>query len=1609
MHQVQVLLSLPSNNILSFSSDEKLYNHYGNNYKNDSNIMAVIFKNVSGNSVPKNLNYAIRPYDEDYTWTLTKLNSENFGYIPDIGSESFINSGFVALQMAIDSIYLELTLGSQPPVEFVVQEFPYPPYANDAGLSTLFIIILPLITVCGFICLCPVIIRGVVEEKKSGMKELMKMMGLKNWMLWAGWFFHAFIATFICTILITYSMTTKVWNSRFPVIEFCDTSLYFSFILLYSGAAIVFCLAISSLFNKPTTAMIIGILLWFVTYIVPSNIIQAAPAMLYYRKLLFCFLPNAALFLGYQAIATFESREIGSKWSNLFQLPTGGSEDVTLGCICMMFIVDICVYMLIALYFENVKPGPYGIAKPLNFPIMYFYNLLTNKRVGGFESEKNSEEYCKVESGNNLTPSITIKNLYKVFGENYALNGLTFDIYEGQITALLGHNGAGKTTAMSIITGMISPTNGKVLIYNNDIQTSMNEVKKFLGFCPQHNLQFADFTVLQHVIFFAMLKGLSYKDAIKESRNLIKRLNLTSKRHFLASALSGGMLRKLSLAISLIGNPKLLILDEPTSGLDPEARREIWDLLLSLRGSRTVLITTHLMEEADVLGDRIAIMDHGRLICYGTSMFLKKEYGTGYHLNVTVTNSKDLEKIVKEVIPSAVLQDNKGNHFTFLLPYETTSKFSTLLEKVEEKKDPLGISSMSMSVTTLEEVFLRVGNIASKERKKPQNQIEESTKKDAGSASVKLEGNRKLQKQLMCLFQKRIQVTTRKWKFYIMQLIMVILLTFLTLYSGDHANQSVETEDIFDINLKSYGKTTVFYGGAIDDSVLSKIIGEYNNIVESQLATSTLVPSVSEALIKEGIKNIEFYKQHMVVAAEFNNTKDGKKIINALHSSNARCGVPISLNLVFNSVLKGLKGNEYSITTTIQPLPTLRGGTFQKASVVEVQVLWLLLFPLGIMFLCGTFVLFPHMERVTNLKQMQLMCGVRPIFYWLICYICDLLLYTIVVVVILTVVVLYGCFYSNMFSGLNEIATLCALLFAFGCSAIPCAYLFSYKKTGPGGFSAFILTSLLLSFVFILVQVILETMNEDYYRRLAEFTAVLASLFPYFGLAGSAVKFSGKAVMNYNWKIQSPEQKTVQCQVDYNPCCEGYEKKQCINHQSYLFGKDGVGTNILTMLFSTFIYFSIILLLDTHFFRKICSKLVACIYNKIYPQTMKMDEVDGNYQDDVFKESQRVYNILKLEKSNDLLLVHNLHKMYFKRKVVKGVSFGVKAGDCFGLLGVNGAGKTTTFRMLTGDIPLLEGDVRIRSLNKGACITKETKKVAYLLFIYNLHLCVLQYLENVGYCPQFDIVNDVLTGREMIRLFAGLRGVSINLEGEVNMWLQALGLEEYADKVCSTYSGGNKRKLAMAVALIGDPLVIMLDEPTSGVDPVSRRKLWDVVKLIQQQDVKPSIIVTSHSMEECEALCNKLAIMKSGKVECYGTIPNLKIKYGQGFTVMLKLNSSQLTILTSDPTDDTAGGQDQSLTNYSFSNGNLNIRAMKDKSEVSKLMMKFENKFKNVCTLRDEHSGLLHYHINDTNMKWSTVFKEIEEMKGQHPIVEDYTISETTLEEVFLSIARLEL
>jgi len=286
-------------------------------------------------------------------------------------------------------------------------------------------------------------------------------------------------------------------------------------------------------------------------------------------------------------------------------------------------------------------------------------------------------------------------------------------MYQGQIFALLGHNGAGKSTTISMLTGLIPPSDGAATIFDKDLFVQMDEVRKDMGVCPQHDILFDLLTPREHLDVFCDFKGVEASIKQDEINKVIEDIDIGVKADARAQDLSGGNKRKLSVAIALVGGSKFVLLDEPTSGMDLSTRRKLWDMLKKYKSNRIIILTTHYMDEADILGDRVGIMSTGKITCLGSPLFLKNRFGVGYNLTMVKINKKPSNVggyLEEHLGPDVKKLSEVSSEVTYQIPKTYSHKFQEFFNKFDQELQGMQILSYGISVTTLEEVFLRVGH-----------------------------------------------------------------------------------------------------------------------------------------------------------------------------------------------------------------------------------------------------------------------------------------------------------------------------------------------------------------------------------------------------------------------------------------------------------------------------------------------------------------------------------------------------------------------------------------------------------------------------------------------------------------------------------------------------------------------------------------------------------------------------------------------------------------------------------------------------------------------------------------------------------------------------------
>uniref|UniRef100_A0A8C5UJ83 ATP binding cassette subfamily A member 3 n=1 Tax=Malurus cyaneus samueli TaxID=2593467 RepID=A0A8C5UJ83_9PASS len=1477
-----------------------------------------------------------RDWHTSYLFPLFQLPGPREAKFADGGTPGYLREGFLAVQHAVDRAIMQYHAGASSAsllenITVVVQRFPFPAYVNDLFLLAIQNQ-LPLLLMLSFTYTSLNIVRAVVHEKEKKLKV----------------------------------------SEQGAVLTNSDPTLVFTFLAIFSISTISFNFMVSTFFSRANVAAAAGGFLYFLSYIPYFFISPRYDLMSHSQKLASCLISNVAMAMGAQLIGMFEGKGTGIQWSDLMK-PVSVDDNFTLAQVLGMLLLDSVLYGVVAWYVEAVFPGEYGVPQPWYFFLTPSYWCRRPRTVVGKEKEEEEDpekalksQYIEEEPAD-LVSGIKIKHLSKVFKvgnkTKEAVKNLTVNMYEGQITVLLGHNGAGKTTTLSMLTGLHSPTGGQAYINGYEISQDMVLIRRSLGLCPQHDVLFDNMTVEEHLHFYAGLKGYPPSKCPEEIDHILRILNLEDKRHSLTKALSGGMKRKLSIGIALIGDSKVVMLDEPTSGMDPASRRATWDLLQQQRSNRTILLTTHFMDEADLLGDRIAIMAKGELQCCGSSLFLKRKYGAGYHMVMVkepYCNLGEISRLICQYVPNATMESNAGAELSFILPKESTHRGAAFhlyptWAHVSSSVSPwhrVGkLVDSSMDIQAIQLPALQYQH----ERRSNDWAMDDSSSlsgmtdmtDDSGAlitedcSSIKLNtGFYLCCQQFYAMFMKRAMYSWRNWKMVAAQFLVPLIFTAFALIVAK-TFPGPRDSSLLRLTLEPYGQTIVPLSVSGAKWLPQRLAEQYVELLDAQHQSALeVLGGLEEYLISRAAEEGGAFNEHYIAAASFA-AAGNRTLVTALFNNQAYHSPATALMLADNAILRLLVGSNASITVTNYPQP--RNITEKaKDQLMEGQTGFAIAINLlyGMASLASTFALLLVSERAIKAKHVQFVSGVYVVNFWLSALLWDIINFLIPCALML---VIFQAFNVQAFTQDSHLVDVMLIFLLYGWAIIPLMYLlsffFSVAATAYTRLTIFNILSGTATFLAVTIMSIPELGLVDLSKTLDKVFLVL----PNYCL--------GQCISDFYQNYEFIQFCTSSVEAIF--ICKAFNVSYQMNYFSW--ETPGIGRYLTSLAVQGFSFLFLLFLIETNLLWRLRTLVCGiCRRRKWVSEARGMEQVSVLPEDrDVADERKKVLESPPelLSSLSSPLVIKELTKVYDSREsllAVDRISLAVSKGECFGLLGFNGAGKTTTFKMLTGDESITSGDAFV----DGHSILANIKKVQ----------------QRIGYCPQFDALLEHMTGRETLSMYARLRGIPERYIGScVENMLRGLLLEPHADKLVRTYSGGNKRKLSAGIALIGGPPVIFLDEPSTGMDPVARRLLWDAVT--RTRECGKSIIFTSHSMEECEALCTRLAIMVNGQFKCLGSPQHLKSKFGSGYTLLAKTRSEE-------------------------------------EGELQAFKAFVEKTFPG-SVLKHEHQGMVHYHLTNKNLSWAQVFGALEKAKEKYRL-EDYSVSQISLEQVFMSFTRFQ-
>ncbi|KAF5097827.1 hypothetical protein D0Z00_002264 [Geotrichum galactomycetum] len=989
------------------------------------------------------------------------------------------------------------------------------------------------------------------------------------------------------------------------------------------------------------------------------------------------------------------------------------------------------------------------------------------------------------------------------------------------------------------------------------------------------------------------------------------------------------------------GGSNVCCIDEASSGLDPVSRRIIWDILLTFRDTHTIILTTHFLDEADILSDKIAVLSKGHLKASGTSVHLKNTLGEGYRVFVAhpATGAEEIHE------------------------FPDASGVSAFISRLEQANQQYRVAGPQ-----LEDVFL---NLASEDH----SDFNKDFKIGNGALKSEISESVLINEvdnnpvgffvQLRSMLKKRYIIFRRsplpEIVFFILPIVVVIACgSFLSSFPGSFCQSGGQYQ------VQKY--TTLDVTDPMNIPVATAQL--YNNSLPGLKTFLSGITSYSMADFGNNAtlaaeKSFKFFTQKSTLL----NTYDAwNQYINTDYQNVTPGGIFLDNPIV--AYQANTKGGVFTGTSMLNMLTNLRanGSVSIVTNYSPFQVPWVLntgnilqfTMYFGLAMACGPAFagLYPTYERLSKVRAMQYSNGLRVTPLWTAYLFFDFWLIFIISAIVTGIM-------AAKLQYMNGPGYMFLVIILYGMASTLFSYVISlFVKSQLAAFAIVASYQAAYLFIYLIGYMSIEAYGApetiDRNLRIVHFTLALIS--PISNLVRSLFV----AVNLFGILCTTP------------------------NEITYMGNILAYGGPILYLAVQCILMFSFLLYWESGNF-KVHWSLTKRIFSRKKKNSsrsggqLSLEEKWGDTPEDVVAEAKRVQS--DLSQFDNGLALENVCKTFGSNTVVDDVSFGVVKGECFALLGPNGAGKTTTFNMIRGEIGMSSGEIFVTGIPVSQQRTLARSRL--------------------GVCPQFDAM-DKMTVKEILTFYAMLRGIKGDrVKLHVDNIIEAVGVGRFRTRMASKLSGGNKRKLSLGVALIGNPSVLLLDEPSSGMDAFAKRIMWKTLASVSNGR---SIVLTTHSMEEADALANRAGILAKEMLAC-GTTEDLRSKHGNGLHVHIVCRSAPASTLQEMEAIVTwmqnmlPGAQVEDRMYQGQIKMSIPIDGGASSTTVSYDKVSYEDdgfsqgvpSFVSQTETSGNSSKTMHTH------KLSEIFDLLEKCKADMGI-DSYSVSHTSLEEVFLKI-----
>jgi len=1295
------------------------------------------------------------------------------------------------------------------------------------------------------------------------------------------------------------------------------------------------------------------------------------------------------------------------------------------GVYFMLLICNILIYHLIVIFIEFYYFKLPNIFKnKTNFVIDEKYTNDIEKDP--YSDQTPSVEVNQLfktfrEKSNSKFLNLKKKNVKVV-------NGISFKVYKNEIFGILGHNGAGKSTLIKIMTGMLKADHGNIYYDGMDLNSNVNQIRKNIGICLQDNVLYGCLSVEQHIILFSKLKNVKsdisqiLKDINMEEKRYFKVEDLSGgqkRKLCIGLALVGDpkyvFLDEPTTSLDPLSRRKiwellLKLKNNKTIFLCTHYMDEA-DIL----SDRKMIINKGKIR---CLGTSLYLKTHFNM-----------KYLLNVETEYLQETENVIKKYIPEAtfIPKgedhAHEINNKFSCYTWTLPMTLTNKFSDLFKELDRLKENKNISNFSLSTPNLEELFVKLtledinnnnnNNNKDNNNNNNNNEVNINIKENENSTSklIKLKENKPVSdiSKIIRLLKYRFTIILRNKTFLVNYLVVTWVILGLFIYELKdelHKEINITFNERIISNSEMYKNCQWNYDikNSNGDELMLSLPNDINNKKLSTFSTMDTFPFNLRDTI-HNLTNVEEVTTPNIYYLSYFSTEEMEQIgqevqhggpyyvsslnynvfnnsynFNIYYNDSMTHSLPSTLNSISNGVLN-LNGINEEIVLNSHPL-----SYNDTTNIIIVELILSIASCLCISLIISFFGPMIIRERCNKLIKQLNLCGISNKCYWLSTAIAH---FVLLIILNISVITLYSLIGLEVFHSLTNITVILILIIISNISALIFQYFLTfYFSKEENSYIIYILINYIPTVTFLFLSLskdYMKSSSELFYNHSSNedpidfiscfFYIITYALFPVVNIPNSL-----QTLIN----IYTLEDIT----------------KESISFMTLFKFKNGtldivIGCILSIIFYSLLIYQKGVIKVNKEF-KKIKEKSkerqdsdfevlksrdedVLREYERII-QTEKEktitdtntnknksnDDDNVNDKDEASSLPIRVINIGKEYRCNNMIdnyedfikAMKNRNPKYGEYHLsdygnkglyvtaLKNVTLGINSKECLGILGPNGSGKTTLLDIITYNILQSVGKVYYDNIENTAI--KDDRLM-------------------MGYCPQNDTLWEKLTLNEHLKMYLDLRGYSKkDCKKYSEDYMRYCKIEEFKNKYPGELSGGTRRKLCILIALISFSNKIILDEPSSGMDPATRRYIWNIIRNYMNNE-NSSVVLTTHCMEEAELLCDRIAILVNGELHALGSSDHLKMKYNNTYVLDIHCSDCHL----------------------------FNSKIKKDLPFLNEKEVAIEIKTKN----RIKYTFKIH-------KNFGKLFNVMESYKLDK-MVFDYSFSQTTLEDIFLDFAKL--